>query len=287
MHEKNPSQRKISRKKTTRSHHPVRPPFRWNEARRTALALLDEYYLLRVKDFPAILKGIDNENSRRATQNVLAALCEEQYVGRKRFIDDMAEKPTVVYAYYLNDSGAKLLANPRAALAPESMAILRHEIEITQFHIRLKKFAESRGLTLQWHQPKIDHRRDINPDAYFGIKDPKLPEGKNTLHYFLEVERAKVGNYKNGEPSIIRKLAKYYEFYDSPHCEKEWGFRKFRTIVVVRTADKQYNLCERLADKYPHRMFWITTEPHVAEGIGGEIFKTPKDWTKVGYSLRN
>lgn len=269
--------------RTNKSHHPVQPQFRWNAQRQRALELLHEYYLLRVNDFVTLIKGQPDEDARRSIQNVLKALLQKQYVGRLRYFDDMAERSSVVYAYFLNDSGAALLEDSAAAFSKESKLILRHEIEITQFHIHLKRWAEKQGLILHWHEPKIDHKKTINPDAYFGIEDPKKPTGHNTLHYFLEIERAKVGNYKNGEPSIIRKLGKYYEFYDTGDCEKEWGFRKFRVITVVRNSDKQYNLCERMSEKFSHRMFWMTTEPLFKDGIGGEIFRTPKDYPKVAY----
>jgi len=215
----------------------------------------------------------------------LQSLHDKQYVGRLRFVDEFSGLPTLVYAYYLNDSGAAMLEHPRAAFAPESKIIPRHEIEITQFHIHLKKWCEKQGLKLHWHQPKIDHKKHINPDAYFGIEDPSKPEGKNVYHYFLEMERAKLGNYRDGDPSIVRKLEKYHRFYDSADCEKEWGFRKFRIITVVRNGEKQYNLCERLSGNLSHRMFWITTEPQFKEGIGGEIFRTPRDYSKVAYGF--
>lgn len=241
--------------------------------------------MLRVADFVTLLKWREDANTYRTVNKTLQSLFQRQYVGRLRFVDDMSERPTLIYAYYLNDSGAAILENPRGAFTLESKFIPRHEIEIVQFHIHLKRWAEKEGLILHWHQPKIDHKKTINPDAYFGIEDPKKPAGHNTLHYFLEIERAKIGNYKNGEPSIIRKLGKYHDFYDTGDCEKEWGFRRFRVITVVRNADKQYNLCERLTDKYSHRMFWITTEPLFKENIKGEIFKTPKDYSQVAYSF--
>jgi hypothetical protein len=58
----------------------------------------------------------------------------------------------------------------------------------------------------------------INPDAYFAITDTSKPEGKDTPHYFLEIEQAKLGGGKNGEPQIIRKLAKYCAYYNSDGC---------------------------------------------------------------------
>lgn len=232
-----------------------------------------------------LLKWREDANTYRTVNKTLQSLLSKRYVGRLRYFDDMAELPTLVYAYFLTDSGAAKLENPRAAFTKESQNIPRHEIEITQFHIHVKKFCDEHGLILHWYQPKMDHKKAINPDAYFGIENPALPEGRNVFHYFLEAERAPLGNYRNGEPSIIRKLAKYREFYDSSDCDKEWGFRKFRVITVVRNADKQYNLCERMSEKYAHRMFWITTEPAFKVNIGGEIFKTPRDYDKVAYSF--
>lgn len=271
--------------KTKTSHHPVQLPFKWNRERRNALALLGEYYLLRVKDFAAILNSEENDNTRRSMQNILTALHGKQFVGRLRFVDDESENTSKIYAYYLNASGAAMLENPTAQFATESKFIPRHEIEITKFHISLKKWCDREGLILHWHQPKMDHKKSINPDAYFGIEDPKKSEGHNTLHYFLEIERSPLGNYKNGQPSIIRKLGKYYDFYDSDQCEKEWGFRKFRVITVVRNSEKQLNLCERLTENYSHRMFWVTNESAAKENIGGDIFTTPKDHANALYSL--
>ena len=159
-------------------------------------------------------------------------------------------------------------------------------MELTQFHIHLKQFCEKHKLILTWHQPVIDHKKAINPDAYFGITDPAKPEGRNTFHYFLEIERSKIGNYREGKPSIIRKLQKYHEYYDTELCEKEWGFRKFRVLLTLRNAERQYNLCARLpTEGMNHRMFWITTETLYKENIGGEIFRTPKDFAKVAYSF--
>jgi hypothetical protein len=40
-----------------------------------------------------------------------------------------------------------------------------------------------------------------------------------------------------------------------------------------------------MAEKCSRRMFWMTTEPLFEEGIGDEIFRTPKDYPKVAYSF--
>lgn len=252
-------------------------------AKRNVLSLLAEYYVLRVQDLVEILRG--DETARRSVQYTLTRLMASQHVGRRAFIDDMSDDQNFTYAYFLNESGAAVAESGRA-FKPAEAYILRHEIEISQFHIKLKKWTGKHGLELDWQQMPVDHSKAVNPDAYFGIRDPKLPEGKNTFHYFLEIERSKIGNYRDGQPSIIRKLQKYYEFYDSDACKKQWGFDKFRVVLTVRNADRMYNLCARLPEEgLNHRMFWITTEPMFKESIGGEIFRTPRDFEKVAYSF--
>jgi len=84
----------------------------------------------------------------------------------------------------------------------------------------------------------------------------------------------------------MRKLGKYYEYYGSDKCEKEWlDFRQFRVIVIQRTHERRENLLRQLNKEYNHRMFWLGTEGGYKADIGGEIFKTPKDWEKVGYGF--
>jgi hypothetical protein len=80
-------------------------------------------------------------------------------------------------------------------------------------------------------------------------------------------------------------LTKNYEYFNIDACEKDWRFRKFRVVTVVRTADKMYNPCKLMSDKFSHRMFWMTTDPLFKEGISGESFRTPRDYDKVAYSF--
>lgn len=97
--------------------------------------------------------------------------------------------------------------------------------------------------------------------------------GETRFIIFSEIGRAKIGNYRNGEPSIIRKLTKYRDYYDTDDCEREWNFIKFRVITVVRNANKPFNLSEWLSENLSHHMFWVTTEPLFKEGIGDRIFR--------------
>lgn len=250
--------------------------------REKVLPLFADYFCLRIKD-AATLLGLDPENRAdcRNLQDIFKRLMARGILTRLPKDLKYYRWSAPAYVYGFTDKGARQFGGK--TFDEHSERTLDHELKITEFHIALTHAFQQPRFRIKWHQSNIKH--GVSPDAHFSITDTSLPSEKNTANYFLEIERAKYGNIKNGEPSIVRKLAAYFDYYDSNECAKQWGFRKFRVITVVRTADKQYNLCERLSTQYPHRMFWITTEPHVEEGIGGEIFRTPKDWTKVGYSF--
>ena len=140
----------------------------------------------------------------------------------------------------------------------------------------MAKLCEKYGWTLYWQQVDLK-TRTIHPDAYFALTDPAKADSRNTHHFFLEIEWSKMSKYKEGEPSILRKLDRYYDLFDTPECEKDWGFRQFRVIVIQRSEERRRNLCQAFPEKCRHRMFWLTAEPLYKRDIAGEIFLTPKD----------
>ena len=83
------------------------------------------------------------------------------------------------------------------------------------------------GLRFAWQQADLKHT--LHPDALFYVADPVNP-GK-AFCYFLEIERAKLGNYRNGEPQILRKLRTYYDYFNSTGCENE------STCSAIRAFD--------------------------------------------------
>jgi hypothetical protein len=80
------------------------------------------------------------------------------------------------------------------------------------------------GWTLYWQQ--IDLKtRTIHSDAYFAITNLCKPGDRNSHHFLLEIERSKASKYKEGGPSILRKHVGCHDFFDTPECGKDWGFR--------------------------------------------------------------
>ena len=266
----------------------AKPQLRLTSAKKKILELLAEYFCLRTNDIAGLIRGrVPNDNDIRTARHTLILLYQAGLVNRLPYLDLDLQAGGRTYAYGLSDAGIKMCQSlwPLAKTFDEhSQRTLDHELEISFFHMALKKLAAGNNLKLYWQQS--DLKCTISPDAMFALTDPSKPEGKNTLYYFLEMERAKIGHYVNGEPSIMRKLGKYYEYYGTDKCEKEWlDFRQFRVIVIQRTDERRENLLRQLNKEYNHRMFWLATEASYKTDIGGEIFRTPKDWEKVGYSF--
>jgi hypothetical protein len=217
----------------------------------------------------------------------------EGYLNRIPYLDCNLTRGGITFAYGLSDKGVEHVVEdlPFFALVAKtfdehSQRTLDHELEISFFHAALKQFCHANGFELYWQQKGLK-KKTVAPDTYFAITDPKLPGGANTLHYFLEIERSKIGNVKNGEPSIIRKLGKYYDYFNSDECEKEWEhFRQFRVIVVQRNDHRRQHLLRALEASYAHRMFWLTSEALYKQDLGARIFLTPRDHETETHSFQ-
>ena len=265
-----------------------RPQLRLTIAKVRILEMLSEYFVLRTKDIAELNRNrIPNDSDIRTARHTLILLTKAGLVNRIPYLDLDLEGGGRTYAYGLSDRGVAMVESlwPLCKTFDEhSQRTLDHELEISFFHIALKTFVVKNGLKLYWQQSDLKHT--VSPDAMFALTDPTKPEDKNTHYYFLEIERAKIGHYIKGEPSIIRKLAKYHEYYGTDLCEKEWlDFRQFRVIVVQRTEERMKNLLKELNGTMNHRMFWLTTEDSYKVNIGAEVFRTPKDWATTSYSF--
>lgn len=217
-------------------------------------------------------------------------LYEEGLACRLPYFDLDQENGTRTFVYGLSAKGCAFavdngwFSHSCKPLDEHSQRTLDHELEIASFHAALKKFCMASGLALYWQQK--DLRKTVAPDALFAITDPKQPEGRDTLYYFLEIERAKIGNFKDGKPSILRKLGRYYEYYDADKCENEWEyFRQFKVIVVQQAESRRQHLLKKLRESYNHRMFWLTIGSAYRSSIGAAIFLAPRDYDTGAYSF--
>jgi hypothetical protein len=259
-----------------------------NPTKRTALALFAEFFCLRTNDAAMLLrKRPITESDARSVRRTLSILHRDGFLFRAPYLDPDHERGGIAYVYGLSAKGVEhSLQNGYSTPATKtldehSIRTLDHELEITTFHVALRGLCAAGGLRYAWRQTNLKHT--VHPDALFYVVDPAQPD--KAFCYFLEIERAKLGNYRNGEPQIVRKLKKYYEYFNSTGCEKEWGFRQYRVVVVQRTDARREGLLTALREKCSHRMFWLTTEAAYRANIGGAIFKTPKDDAPVPFSF--
>lgn len=259
-----------------------------NPIKQRALELLAEFFCLRTNDAAALLRDRHiTESDARSVRRTLSILHRDGFLYRAPHVDLVHERGGVAYVYGLSAKGVgHALRNGYSTLATKtldehSLRTLDHELEITSFHIALHRLCARHGLHYAWRQTDLKHT--VHPDAVFYVADPATPA--KAFCYFLEIERSKLGNYRNGEPQIFRKLRAYYDYFNSTGCEKEWGFRQYRLVVVQRTDARREGLLSVLREKLSHRMFWLTTEAAYRADIGGAIFMTPKDDAPVPFSF--
>ena len=189
------------------------------------LNLLHEYYFL-TPDRLAKIRG----TSLRAEQRNLNLLARQKEVKRLPYLPLNCERG-VQYVYHTQDG--------------HSRRTLDHELDITDFHIKMAQLSTQHGWELIWQQKHMTGT--FYPDAYFSIRG---------LHFFLEIERQKYGNVKQGKPSIIRKADAYYEYYESKDCMKRWGFDQFRVIFQLKEINPD-DFLGRIEHK--HRLYWVGT----------------------------
>ena len=259
-----------------------------NPTKRRALALLAEFFCLLTNDAAELLRGRAITGSdARSVRRTLSILHRDGFLYRAPYLHPARQRGGIAYVYGLSAKGVDhALQNGYSTLATKtldehSIRTLDHELEITSFHIALHRLCSANGLRYRWRQTNLKHT--VHPDAVFNVADPAHPT--KAFCYFLEIERAKLGNYRNGEPQILRKLKKYYDYFNSTSCEKEWGFRQYRVVVVQRSDARREGLLTALREKCSHRMFWLTTEEAYRDDIGRAIFRTPKDDASVSFSF--
>jgi len=237
-------------------------PLRHRKTMGATLQALAKYFVLKSREAARIVRKREpTENDIRTINRTLKLLYGAGLLHRIKLpnLDDDGAP----YVYGLSDAGVRHCGEGKT-FDDHSARTLDHELDISDFHIALQELCEAETITLHWRQSDLKH--GVNPDAYFST----TRNGKAN-HFFLEVERAKMGNYRNGEPSIIRKLKHYYDYYNTPECEKAWGFKTFRIVTLVFTEERREHLLRAMRGELCHRMFWLGTMKSLAA-----TFLTPK-----------
>jgi len=271
-------------RRTTRSSQAGHRTFPLSQTRLDVLGLAADYFCLRVSDFALLLRNREpNESDLCSVRHSLQRIIAAGYLHREPYFDLKTQGRSYVYGLSQKAIREFHLGTSAKVFDGHSARTLDHELEITSFHIALVRFCHENNFALYWQQK--DLKRGIHPDAFFALTDPSKPEGRNTHYFFLEVERSKLGQYRGGEPSIMRKLERYARYFGSDQCVRDWNFRTFRVVVVQQTDERAANLLRALSAKLPYRTFWLTSEARYRRDLGAPIFLTPKDHAQQSYSL--
>ena len=174
-----------------------------NPAKRRVLELFAEFFCLRTNDAAELLRGrAITESDARSVRRTLSILHRDGFLYRVPHFDSAHDRGGASYVYGLSAKGVDhALQNGYSTwatktLAEHSIRTLEHELELTSFHIAVHRLCCAKGLRYSWRQKDLKHT--VHPDALFYVADPASP-GK-AFCYFLEIERARLGNYRNGEP---------------------------------------------------------------------------------------
>jgi hypothetical protein len=127
-----------------------------------------------------------------------------------------------------------------------------HELRLNDFADSLRSVLQEKRLELIVMRINLK-RKHIHPDLLFYIYDPA--NDVRSAPIFLEYEKQKRGRYDDGKPQIIKKVESLVRYYDSPECERDFNFRKFYLMVILRTERKANfllkDLCDRGINRHP------------------------------------
>jgi hypothetical protein len=112
----------------------------------------------------------------------------------------------------------------------------------------------------------------INPDGFFGLQFPKLPEGRNRAFFFLEADRSTMTRER-----FLQKLLGYREWFSQGGHTKKLGIKSFRVLTVTKSEERLKTLLAGPASanlfREAWRIFWFTSEKRCASERPASVFE--------------
>jgi Replication-relaxation len=219
------------------------------ELQDTDIALLHYVFQLRIAtvDHLAALSG----RSVRALWGRLLKLKERRYLAS-------VARLTQKHVYSIGSQALPLLIEH--GFAPTDLAEkrlrhnelteigIRHSLFVADIHANLLLHTRNGAVNLaQWTEgqslwdtaPGLDGESiPIRPDAYFILKQVKLPEMKNALHIFLEADRSTMAHTR-----MAAKINGYVTYHGQRrHTKKYPGMQSFVVATVTQTRSRAEEL---------------------------------------------
>lgn len=125
------------------------------------------------------------------------------------------------------------MSDPYELSPDKSLETVEHELKRTETHAVIEQLSEKHGWELHWQ--KTDLYRTVEPDDLFAIT-----KGGETQYFFFEEE-----NHKKTHEDLYRKAKRYFDYYDTDRCFKEWGyFRKFNVLFQFENEGRMKNFMQ-------------------------------------------
>src|ERR1039458_1099801 len=125
---------------------------RGNPIKQRALELAAEFFCLRTRDAAELLRGrAPTESDERSVRRTLSILHRDGFLTRLPHFAPDHERGGVGHVYGLSDKGvAHAFRNGYSTASTKtfdehSLRTLDHEVEITSFHVALRRLAAERG----------------------------------------------------------------------------------------------------------------------------------------------
>jgi len=147
-----------------------------------------------------------------------------------------------------------------------------HELRLNDFVDSLANALQAKRLELIVMRINLK-RQHIHPDLLFYIYNPTNDVRSPPI--FLEYEKQKRGRYDDGKPQIITKIESLVQYYDSPECERDFNFRKFYLLIILRTERKANFLLKDLGERAINsQMVLVVSEPAFKASLMHTRFRT-------------
>ena len=265
-----------------------RPQLDLTELHVDILSLVHEYRVLRVNHLQA-LAGLSYKQAQRR----LKELADGDYLAKRSF---HFQKD---YHFLLRGAAQVLVEHglaPKEELSKRrrhserSPLFLPHDLMVVDTHVALAvacrrapveliTWTEGPALHDEAHAPEEGERYPIRPDAFFTLRDARLPEDRGYAHFFLEAQR-------KGEPRDFRKKLVGYQHYMDAHGHRaKHRIPGFRVVTVTPTPERAEAYLRAVEDALPQKVqkFYLFSSledfgPDNPAAVFESVFRTPRDW---------
>lgn len=136
---------------------------------------------------------------------------------------------------------------------------IRHSLFIADIHTRMIVLTRSGSQKLShWQEGQAlwdsvvaregEPPIPVRPDAYFLLRQTDQPEGKNTVHVFLEADRSTMAHSR-----MAAKIVGYLAYYEQGiYAKKYSGMPTFIVATVTQTRSRAEELQKDLQTIIPH-----------------------------------